>query len=147
MWRAAGSAASRPSSPLFVPAKPDRAVRRTRKHQKEGSSRSTDSEDAANVAVKSNGKPKRRKGPPSNQGEVSKGSERLQASRVTGESEDQALSAQRHKTHKKKPSSAKTAQKDHQESNNRVKVPGEYYFTAFTLCMGSFFFFVEEKNE
>lgn len=59
----AGVIESCPSSPLFIPAKPvKKSVRRTRKHTKEGSRGSTDSEDLPVAGIKETSKKKRRKG-------------------------------------------------------------------------------------
>ncbi|XP_029960127.1 protein NLRC5 [Salarias fasciatus] len=59
----AGTAESRPSSPLFIPAKPaKKSARRSRKHIKEVSGGSTDSEDIAVAGTKEAFKKKRRKG-------------------------------------------------------------------------------------
>lgn len=59
----AGPVESCPSSPLFIPAKPEKkSARRTRKHIKEGGGGSTDSEDPAIAGLKETFKRKRRKG-------------------------------------------------------------------------------------
>ena len=59
----AGPVESCPSSPLFIPAKPEKeSARRTRKHIKEGGGGSTDSEDPAMAGFKETSKRKRRKG-------------------------------------------------------------------------------------
>ncbi|KAE8291995.1 Glutamate-rich protein 3 [Larimichthys crocea] len=58
-----GTVQSCPSSPLFIPAKPEKkSVRRTRKHIKEGGGGSTDSEDPTVAGIKETSKKKRRKG-------------------------------------------------------------------------------------
>nr|XP_046242340.1 uncharacterized protein LOC124057815 [Scatophagus argus] len=52
-----------PSSPLFIPAKPqNKSVRRTRRHTREGGRRSTDSEDPSVAGIKETSKKKRRNG-------------------------------------------------------------------------------------
>ncbi|XP_065804325.1 uncharacterized protein [Labrus bergylta] len=59
----AGTVESCPSSPLFIPAKPEKkSGRRTKKNIKEGGGGSTDSEDLAVAGIKETGKSKRRKG-------------------------------------------------------------------------------------
>ncbi|XP_035513878.1 uncharacterized protein LOC118325351 [Morone saxatilis] len=96
-----------PSSPLFIPAKPERkSVRRTRKHIKEGGGGSTDSEDPTVAGIKETSKKKRRKGQTnqreskgktarnkSEEGRDSKGSEVSRRSTVTEKYKDQAPSA------------------------------------------------------
>ncbi|KAI9540306.1 hypothetical protein NQZ68_042116 [Dissostichus eleginoides] len=58
-----GSAESCPSSPLFIPAKPEnKSSRRTRKHIKDGGCGTTDSEDPSVAGIKETSKKKRRKG-------------------------------------------------------------------------------------
>ncbi|TKS78472.1 Glutamate-rich protein 3 [Collichthys lucidus] len=58
-----GTVQSCPSSPLFIPAKPEKkSARRTRKHIKEGGGGSTDSEDPTVAGIKETSKKKRRKG-------------------------------------------------------------------------------------
>uniref|UniRef100_A0A3Q3NME4 DUF4590 domain-containing protein n=2 Tax=Labrus bergylta TaxID=56723 RepID=A0A3Q3NME4_9LABR len=58
-----GTVESCPSSPLFIPAKPEKkSGRRTKKNIKEGGGGSTDSEDMAVAGIKETGKSKRRKG-------------------------------------------------------------------------------------
>lgn len=57
----AASIMSCPSSPLFIPAKPEKkSVRRTRKNIKEGSGGSADSEDRAVAAMKETSKKRQR---------------------------------------------------------------------------------------
>ncbi|KAK5870810.1 hypothetical protein PBY51_003725 [Eleginops maclovinus] len=99
-----GSVESCPSSPLFIPAKPEeKSSRRTRKHIKDGGGGSTDTEDPAVAGIKETSKKKRRKGQ-TNQKESkgktarnkmeeerdSKGSEVSQRSTATVKCEEQA---------------------------------------------------------
>ncbi|KAK2901782.1 hypothetical protein Q8A73_011528 [Channa argus] len=58
-----GITESCPSSPLFIPAKPEKkSMRRTRKYMKEGGGGSTDSEDYTVAGIREASKKKRRKG-------------------------------------------------------------------------------------
>ncbi|KAM3610326.1 uncharacterized protein V6R79_002307 [Siganus canaliculatus] len=98
-----------PSSPLFIPAKPEKKlVRRARKHIKEVGGGSTDGEDPAAAVIKETTKKKQRKGQTnqkeskgktagneSEEGQDSDGSEVLQRSTVTGKCEHQTSSARR----------------------------------------------------
>ncbi|XP_074495122.1 uncharacterized protein LOC141769696 isoform X1 [Sebastes fasciatus] len=108
-----GTVESRPSSPLFIPAKPEKkTTRRTRKHVKEGGGGSTDGEDPA--VAKETSKKKRRKGQTNQkeskgktaghkreEGQDGKRSEVSQRSTVTEKCEDRASSARReHKQQK-----------------------------------------------
>ncbi|KAI4821136.1 hypothetical protein KUCAC02_029084 [Chaenocephalus aceratus] len=110
-----GSAESCPSSPLFIPAKPEKkSSRRTRKHIKDGGGGSTDSEDPAVAGIKETSKKKRRKGQ-TNQKESkgktarnkmeeerdSKGSEVSQRSTATVKCEEQALNPRHEQIQKK----------------------------------------------
>ncbi|XP_044053721.1 uncharacterized protein LOC122876887 [Siniperca chuatsi] len=102
-----GTTESCPSSPLFIPAKPEKkSMRRTRKHIKEGSEGSTDCEDPAVVRIKETSKKKRCKGQTNQkeskgktagnkreEGQDSKGSEVWRRPTVTEKCGDQALSA------------------------------------------------------
>lgn len=56
----AASIMSCPSSPLFIPAKPEKKSVRTRKNIKEGGGGSTDSEDRAVAAIKETSKKRQR---------------------------------------------------------------------------------------
>lgn len=151
----AGTVESCPSSPLFLPAKPEnKSVRRTRRHHKESGNRSTDSEDPAVAGVKDSSKPKRRKGQ-SNQKEDKgkmaamkraeegqedfKGSEVSQRTMVeTVEGEGQASYTRQDQMHQKTSTKVKTPQKDHQDFKSPVKNPSEYCFILFTSSAGSF---------
>ncbi|XP_037634058.1 uncharacterized protein LOC119493095 isoform X2 [Sebastes umbrosus] len=108
-----GTVESCPSSPLFIPAKPEKkTTRRTRKHVKEGGGGSTDGEDPA--VAKETSKKKRRKGQTNQkeskgktaghkreEGQDGKRSEVSQRSTVTEKCEDRASSARReHKQQK-----------------------------------------------
>ncbi|XP_062308096.1 uncharacterized protein LOC134012319 [Osmerus eperlanus] len=111
-----------PSSPLFIPVKPEKAARPRRKQKKEDSSRSTDSQ--ASAAVRHDRKPKRHRGPSGHRDE-SKESERGPGSQRSGEpseSEGPVSPVQKLQSRQKKPKKAKNPQKDHQESNNTVMV-------------------------
>lgn len=95
-----------PSSPLFIPAKPEeKSVRRTRKNIKESGGGSTDSEDRALAGIKETSKKKQRvklmnqkdsegrtAGNRRGDGQDSKDSEVLRGSTVTEKCEDQVSS-------------------------------------------------------
>ncbi|XP_036953636.1 uncharacterized protein LOC119019287 [Acanthopagrus latus] len=115
-----GPVESCPSSPLFIPAKPEKeSARRTRKHIKEGGGGSTDSEDPAMAGFKETSKRKRRKGQTNQrggkgktagskreEGPDSKGSEVARRSTVTEKREDKSSPA-----------------RDEQRSTGNVKAP------------------------
>ncbi|XP_051278739.1 uncharacterized protein LOC127376141 [Dicentrarchus labrax] len=122
-----------PSSPLFIPAKPERkSVRRTRKHIKEGGGGSTDSEDPTVAGIKETSKKKRRKGQTnqreskgktarnkSEEGRDSKGSEVSRRSTVTEKYKDQAPSA---RPKQKETRSVTALQTEQPRSNKTSKV-------------------------
>ncbi|XP_038156315.1 uncharacterized protein LOC119793286 [Cyprinodon tularosa] len=96
-----GPIESCPSSPLFIPVKPKKkSVKRPRKHFKERSGGSTDSEDAAFAGMKERSRRKERKGQSdqkeskgktglNNRGEEGQSGKGLERSTVTGKSEEQ----------------------------------------------------------
>ncbi|XP_034547179.1 uncharacterized protein LOC117818424 isoform X2 [Notolabrus celidotus] len=119
-----GNIESCPSSPLFIPAKPEKkSTRRTRKHIKEGGGGSTDSEDSAKARIKETSERKRHKGQ-SNQkeskgrtrgkkneeGRDSKDSEVSQRPTEKEKCEEQALAEQEKKKQLKKSSKVATMQ-------------------------------------
>lgn len=138
----AGTIESCPSSPLFIPAKPERkSGRRTRKHIKQGSRGSTDSEDPAVAGIKETSKKKQRKGQTNQkeskgktagnkreEGQDSKGLEGSHRSTVTEKCEDQASSDRREQKQQKPTSNVTEPQKEQPRSNMTRKVLGEHCF-------------------
>lgn len=132
----AGTMGSCPSSPLFVPAKPEKkSARRTRKYIKEGAGGSTDSEDPA--AVKETSKKKQRRGQTNQKGnkckraenerevgQEPKGTDIAQRSAVVENCEDQTSSVQR-KTYSVRALQAELP------LNKTSKVHGEHNAAAF----------------
>ncbi|XP_031161687.1 uncharacterized protein LOC116054319 [Sander lucioperca] len=131
-----GTIESCPSSPLFIPAKPERkSGRRTRKHIKQGSRGSTDSEDPAVAGIKETSKKKQRKGQTNQkeskgktagnkreEGQDSKGLEGSHRSTVTEKCEDQASSDRREQKQQKPTSNVTEPQKEQPRSNMTRKV-------------------------
>ncbi|KAM6965398.1 collagen alpha-1(XXVII) chain B [Aplochiton taeniatus] len=115
-----------PSSFLFIPAKAEKAKRRTKKHCHYGSSRSTDSEEPTTVSVKDTRKPKRRQEHAGQEEDIKSSVPSLE-SVLLGESKDKMSPgqqpAQHSQTHKRKQSKVKPQQKDHKKSSNLVKAP------------------------
>nr|XP_020453918.1 uncharacterized protein LOC109959126 [Monopterus albus] len=132
-----GPVKSHPSSPLFVPAKPEKkSVRRMRKVIKEGGGESTDSEDHTVVRIKETSKKKRRKGQTNQkesngktarsnggeEGQDSKASEISQTSRVTDKCDTQALSSRQDLKQLKTTSDATALQTEQPQSKKTSKV-------------------------
>ncbi|XP_044186061.1 uncharacterized protein LOC122966127 [Thunnus albacares] len=125
------------SSPLFMPAKPEKkSVRRTRKHTKEGGGGSTDSEDPAVAGIKEISKKKRHKGQTNQkaskgktagnsrgeEGHDSKGSEVSRRSTVTEKCESLASSAREEQKNEKTTSNVSTPPTEKLRSNKTSKV-------------------------
>ncbi|XP_071339768.1 uncharacterized protein [Trachinotus anak] len=128
-----------PSSPLFIPAKPEKkSVRRTRKHIKEGGGGSTDSEDHVVAGIKETSKKKRRKGQTNqkeskgktagnnrgDEGQESKGMEVSLRSTVTEECEDQASLARQEQKQQKAASNVPALQTEQLQPDRTSEVPG-----------------------
>ncbi|KAK2837967.1 hypothetical protein Q5P01_015179 [Channa striata] len=125
-----------PSSPLFIPAKPEKkSVRRTRKYIKEGGGGSTDSEDPTVAEIKETSKKKRCKGQSnqkeskgktagrnrSEEGQDSKGSEVTQKTAETEKCYDQVSSARQEQKWPESNKSTKV-QTEQPRSNKTSKV-------------------------
>lgn len=135
----AGTINSCPSSPLFIPAKPEKkSVRRTRKHIKEGGGGSTDSEDPAVAAIKETSKKKQRKsqtnqkdsegkaaGNKREEGRDRKDTEDLRRSTVAEKCEDQASSVREEQRATRNVTAPQTEQP---QSNKTSKVLGKAGF-------------------
>lgn len=147
----AGTVESRPSSPLFVPAKPEKkkkkSVRRTRRRIKEGGDGSTDSDDlVAEGGIEEATKKKRRRGPADRKGSGGKaaGNQRDgEGSEVTGRSsgraerDDSPLSAGREH--------GKTGDvEERPRSNKTSNAPGEHCSSCCFVFKNVFI--EEDKN-
>ncbi|KAK9522227.1 hypothetical protein VZT92_018704 [Zoarces viviparus] len=131
-----GTVESCPSSPLFIPAKPEKkSARRTRNHVKESGGGSTDSEDPAAAGIKEASKKKLRKGQTNQKeskgkaavnkrddGQDSKGPEVSQRSTGTAKCEDQASSARQEHRQQRTTSDVTALQTEQPRSNKTSKV-------------------------
>lgn len=139
----AGTTESRPSSPLFIPAKPvKKSVRRRRKHIREGRGGSTDSEDLPVAGIKETSKKKRRRGQTNQkeskgktvgndrgeEGQDGGGSER---SSVTEKSENKVSSARREQDRATR--NVTTLQTEHPPSNKTSAFPGKQIFSLVSF--------------
>lgn len=129
-----GTIESCPSSPLFIPAKPEKiSVRGTRKHVKECSGGSTDSEEAVVSGIKEKFRRKKRKGQTDqkeskgktggkSRGEDEQGGKGSERSTVPEQSEEQAGQKPNHSKTKGKVTKPQTEQLP---SNKTSKTVGE----------------------
>ncbi|KAL7391259.1 hypothetical protein ABVT39_006785 [Epinephelus coioides] len=131
-----GTIESCPSSPLFIPAKPEKkSTRRSRKHIKEGGGGSTDSEDPAVAGIKETSKKKRRKGQTNQkeskgktagnkreEGRDTKGSEVSRRSTVTEKCEARASSTTQEQQQQKTTRDVTALQTEQPRSNKTSRV-------------------------
>lgn len=145
----AGRVESCPSSPLFIPAKPEKkSVRRARKDTKDSGGGSTDSEDHVAAGIKETSVKKRHKGPTNQkeskgktvpktraeEGQESQDAEVTQRSTVTEKGQDQETPAKQEQKQQKtagEVTAAPQTEEQQQQPNKTSKDLGEQCFTHF----------------